>query len=340
VTEQVLTEDEKNALLDGVTSGAVRVQAGGGTKYAAVRRFDVDARSRIVTNSYPRLQSINQRFAERLSGRVESLLQCDLSIRPVEAGLRSFSEFVSRHAGPSVTIVFEAPPLTGSALLVLRPDVVGHLVESFFGGPGATDGSKGSTTFSAGELSVSNLFCNLVLATVQEAWRPLVAFKPARIRTETSLDHVELGGDGETIIDTAFELCLSGTSGTGDDRRGQFHIVWPRDMVAPLLPAFDGQKRDRDAAMDTKWEQAIRRRLADAPVNISTRVGQVRLALGDVIALAPGDVIPIGSPRFATVLANNVPLLHGRFGIFDGRNAVEASEWLPSGDTTLSLTDR
>jgi flagellar motor switch protein FliM len=340
MTEQVLTEDEKNALLDGVTSGAVRVQAGGGAKYAAVRAFDIDARSRIVSNSYPRLQSINQRFAERLSSRAETLLQCDLSIRPVEAGLRSFSEFVSRHAGPSVAVVFEAPPLIGSALLVLRPDVVGHLVESFFGGPGATDGSKGGTTFSAGELSVSNLFGNLVLATIQDAWQPLLGFKPARTRIETSLDHVDLGSDGETIIDTAFELCLSGNSGTGEDRRGQFHIVWPRDMVAPLLPAFDGQKRDRDAAMDVKWEQAIRRRLADAPVRVSTRIGGVQLALRDVIALSPGDVIPIGSPRFAMVLANNVPLLRGRFGIFDGRNAVEAGEWLPSGDTTLSLTDR
>jgi len=343
VTEHVLTEAEKNALLDGVTSGAVKVQAGGGAKYAAVRPFDIEARSRIVTNSYPRLQSINQRFAERLSNQAESLLQCDLAIRPVEAGLRSFSEFLSRHAGPCVAAVFEAPPLTGSALVVLRPDVVGHLVESFFGGPGTPDSSKGSTTFSAGELSVSNLFCNLVLATIQDAWQPLVGFAPSRTRTETSLDHVELGGDADTVIDTAFELCLSGDQGPHGphgDRRGQFHILWPRDMVAPLLPAFDGQKRDRDAARDVKWEQAIRRRLADTPVKVSTWVGQARLALGDVVALAPGDVIPIGSPRFATVLANNVPLLSGRFGIFDGRNAVEAGEWLSAGNSTLSLTDR
>jgi flagellar motor switch protein FliM len=110
-------------------------------------------------------------------------------------------------------------------------------------------------------------------------------------------------------------------------------------MVASLLPAFDGRRRDRDIATDARWEKAIRRRLADTPVKVTTRVGQARLPLAEVIALAPGDVIPIGSPRFATVLANDVPLIRGRFGIFDGRNAVEADEWLPSGAGSLSQTD-
>jgi flagellar motor switch protein FliM len=328
VSEQVLTEDEKSALLDGVASGAVRVQAGGAEKYATVRPFDIDARSRIVTNSYPRLRSINQRFADRLSKQAEGLLQCELTIRPVAAGPRSFGEFVRQFPGPSVAAVFAAPPLTGSGVVVLHPEVVGHLVEAFFGGPGARTGHPESTTFSTGELSISNLFCNLVLATLQDAWQPLVGFAPARTRTETSLDHVELGGDSDAVIDTAFELCLSGTEG---DQRGQFHVVWPRDMVAPLLPAFDGRKRERDPVRDAAWEKAIRRGLAETPVNVTTRVGQVSVALARVVALAPGDVIPIGIPRVATVLANNVPLLSGRFGIFDGRNAVEAGEWLPSG---------
>jgi flagellar motor switch protein FliM len=338
VTEQILTEDEKNALLDGVTSGAVTVQTGAGAKYAAVRSFDIEARSRIVSNSYPRLQSINQRFAERLTGQAESLLQSDLDIRPVEAGLRSYAEISAGISGPVAAVVFSAAPLAGHALVVLRPELVSQLVEVFFGGPGdaAASGNE-NNTFSAGELSVSNLFCNLILATVQDAWQPLVSFAPVRLRTETSLDHVEPEGDDDAVIDTAFEVSMSGEQ---SDRRGRFHILWPRDMVAPLLPAFDGRRRERDPATDARWEQSIRRRLADAPMKLTTRVGFARLALGDVIALAPGDVIPIGSPKSATVLANDVPVINGRFGIFGGRNAVEAGDWLTASDLTLSPTHR
>lgn len=324
MTEQVLTEDEKNALLEGVASGAVKVQTGRGAKYASVRPFDIEARARIVSNSYPRLQSVNQRFAERLSGHAQGLLQAEPDIRPVEAGLRTFGELCAGLGDPAAAILFEAPPLKGQGLVVLRAELVGQLVEAFFGGPGDTSsGSKESSTFSTGELSVANLFCNLVLENVQEAWQPLVAFAPAALKTETSLEHVDLGSDDDTVIDTAFEVRLNGQEG-----HGRFHIVWPREMVATLLPAFDGQRRERDAAVDARWAQVIVRRLADVPMKITTRVGHVRLALGDVIGLAPGDVIPIGSPASATVLANNVPIINGRFGIFDGRNAVEAGEWL------------
>src|SRR5690606_37549391 len=325
-------EDEKNALLEGVASGAVKVQTGRGAKYAAVRPFDIEARSRIVSNSYPRLQSINQRFAERLCGHAQSLLQAELDIRPVGSGLRTYDELSGGMSNPVAAVVFEAAPLEGRALVVLREELVSQLVEAFFGGPGDTvSGSNESGTFSAAELSIANLFSNLVLANVQEAWQPLVAFSPAAVRTETSLDHVEPGSGDDTVIDTAFEV----TIGEQGERHGRFHIVWPREMVATLLPAFGGQRRERDPAVDARWAEVIRKRLADVPMKITTRVGHVRLALGDVIALAPGDVIPIGSPRSATVLANNVPVINGRFGIFDGRNAVEACEWLSTPNPAL-----
>lgn len=336
MTDQILTEDEKNALLEGVTSGAVKVQAAGGPRYASVRPFDVDGRDRIVSNSYPRLQALNQRFAEGLSRQADKLLQSDVEVRPHELTVRASAECSGLLAGPGVAVFFEAPPLDGSALIVLRPELVGHLVEAFFGGPGMAASGIGSGAFSAGELSVSNRFASLVLSVIQESWQAVTALSPARSRTEASLDHVEFATECDCVIDTAFELALA----AGDaDRRGRFHVLWPRDMVEPLLPAFEGRKRDRDAALDAQWEKAIRRRMADVPMRISTRVGQAGLTLGDVIALAPGDVISIGSPRGATLLANGVPIINGRFGVFDGRNAVEAGEWLSPGSRALSPTD-
>ena len=63
-------------------------------------------------------------------------------------------------------------------------------------------------------------------------------------------------------------------------------------------------------------------------VQLTTNVGQSELTLGELINLMPGDVIEIDNPQKATVLAQCVPLIAGRLGVHQGRNAVETIEWL------------
>ncbi|MCP5093000.1 MAG: FliM/FliN family flagellar motor switch protein, partial [Gammaproteobacteria bacterium] len=96
------------------------------------------------------------------------------------------------------------------------------------------------------------------------------------------------------------------------------------------MPVFEGQKRDRDAAEDARWERSLRSRVTESVVRISSDIGQTRMTLGAVAELAPGDVITIGNPRKGTVCAQNVPILEGRFGVHDGRHAIEAINWLES----------
>jgi flagellar motor switch protein FliM len=39
--------------------------------------------------------------------------------------------------------------------------------------------------------------------------------------------------------------------------------------------------------------------------------------------LTPGDIIPIEAPQHVTLLAGEVPLYRGRFGVSQGRNALK-----------------
>ena len=53
MTDPVLTDDEKGALLEGMSSGEVEVHSNRGPTYASVTDFEIGPRSRITTNSYP-----------------------------------------------------------------------------------------------------------------------------------------------------------------------------------------------------------------------------------------------------------------------------------------------
>ena len=51
MTDPVITDDEKDALLDGVATGEVEVQSFDGPRYAEVNDFVIPARSRIATSA-------------------------------------------------------------------------------------------------------------------------------------------------------------------------------------------------------------------------------------------------------------------------------------------------
>ncbi len=62
MTDQVLSDEEKDALLEGVEKGEVEVQSATGPTYATVQPYVVSPRNHIVTNSFPRLQSMNRKL--------------------------------------------------------------------------------------------------------------------------------------------------------------------------------------------------------------------------------------------------------------------------------------
>ena len=124
---------------------------------------------------------------------------------------------------------------------------------------------------------------------------------------------------------------------TLSEQQCSFRILLPIDMVQPLLPIFSGQKGDRDPAEDARWAQVIRRRVADSIISLTSNVGHAKMTIGEIVNLAPGDVIRIEDPRKATVMASNVSLIHGRLGVLRGQNAVETIEWIEPLQDELSI---
>ena len=186
MNDKVLTDDEKNALLEGVQSGDVEVQSSAGPIYASVVPFEIGPRARITKDSYPRLQLLTQQVADKLSRQAEQLLQCDVAITPGEIRVRSFSEYCVLCEDPSVVVIFSAAPLIGNALIVMESAMVRQLVDAFFGGIDNEGEPALPSTFTPGELSVSNLFANVVLSTSKEVWSSLIDISPGVIATTHS----------------------------------------------------------------------------------------------------------------------------------------------------------
>lgn len=321
---QILSDDEKNALLAGVESGAVEVQSADGPGYASVRPYVIGPRARLVSNSLPRLEGINDQLATRLTSACSNLLAADVEVTAAGLRLQPFGDFRELWPARSVSVAFTAAPLPGQALVVVDPVLVGPLVEAFFGGPGQEAGAHNDLAHSPGSLSTVQLVAAEAIDGIRELWAPLRKIATERVATYPFLDLVESIDAADAVVVCEFELAL----GEDGAQRGSFSVVWPEATLAPVRPALEGRRQDRDAAEDARWGGVLRRRLPDVVVPVSSRVGRARTTLGQVVAWKPGDVIGIDTPRVATLLAAGVPLIEGRFGVQAGRNAVETVSWL------------
>lgn len=324
MSDPILTDDEKGALLEGMSSGEIEVHSNKGPTYAQVKAFEIGPRSRIRTNSYPRLQSLNRQFASRLSKQVEGLLNVDSKVNFIGTTNCTYSEACEQNEGLSLIVEFVPKPLDGAAFIHLGAQAVGDLVETFFGGQSNEPTSHEPEFFTPGEISVASLFGDAVLSVIAEVWAPLEKFAPEIAGCHLSSGVIDSVDGSDNVISCEFSLEFG-------DNKQLFQMLWPTFTVASLLPVFEGQKRDRNAAEDARWAHSLRSRVIDSIVRISSDVGHTRMSLRDVADLAPGDVINIGNPQEGTVSARNVPVLAGRFGIHDGRYAVETINWLESG---------
>lgn len=321
MTDPVLTDAEKNALLDGVSSGAIEVHSGAGQKYAEVNEFEFAARARIRKNSYPRLQILNQQLANRVANYCGSVLNCKVAIKADPVSNQSYGDQCGRFPEPSVVTIFSAPPLEGCGLLVQESAAISQLVEAFFGGAGNDVITNSSGSFSPGELAVCRLFSNAILSTLRDVWEPIIEVEPNQDSTGIGTALVEGIGDSDAVIGSRFALQF-------DDVATAFTLLLPVAMIGHLIPVFDGQKRDRDAVEDRRWEQAIRKRLPDIAVRLDATVGKARMPLGAVAGLRPGEIVDIRNPQQAIIAAGEVPVLMGRYGVHVGRNAIETTNWI------------
>ncbi|HEY9513646.1 MAG TPA: flagellar motor switch protein FliM, partial [Rhodanobacter sp.] len=115
----LLSQDEIDALLDGVEGGAVSTGNDEPLPRDAVAAYDFTQQDRIVRGRLPTLEMVNERFARFFRTGIFNVLRktCDVSVLGVS--MVKFAEYVHSLALPSNMNMVRIKPLRGTALVVL-----------------------------------------------------------------------------------------------------------------------------------------------------------------------------------------------------------------------------
>ena len=71
---------------------------------------------------------------------------------------------------------------------------------------------------------------------------------------------------------------------------------------------------------------ALREDIKGADININCELTDAKLKLRDLLNLKEGDIIPINYPDRVTLVAEDVPVFRGIYGVHKGAKAVKILE--------------
>lgn len=315
----VLTQEEIDALLHGVDSGEVDTEAP--PEPDEVRPIDLASHERIVRGRMPTLEMINERFARHFRISLFNMLRRTAEISVGGVKMVKFSEYMHSLYVPTSLNLVRVKPLRGTALFVIDPKLVFILVDNFFGGDGRFYTKIEGREFTPTEVRVIQMVLEQAFRDLKESWAPVLKVDFEYMNSEVNPQFANIVSPTEVVVVSTFHLELDGGG-------GELHVTMPYSMVEPIRELLDAGIQSDRTEVDERWLNALREEMKEAQVEVESTLLETRLTLGELMRLKAGDVIAVDVPELVTVRVEGVPVFRGEFGVSDGKKAVKIREFI------------
>lgn len=311
--EQVLTEEESEALLERSSDEAL---SGELPSDSGVKELDVTHWDRIVRGRVPALEAVNERLAAAMQISFFKVLRREVTVTGEPVRMQKWVEYSESLPAPTSLCIASSDDQDTIFLVAMDADLLFELVDAYFGGPGGAKRKGDVNEFTPTEMRVGRSTVERVLNDMQDAWSVFRPMSFSAQRLETNPQFAAIGAPADPVYVSRFRMELNGHG-------GEFHVVLPSAMVDPVRHLVNvGSPRERDKNKDY-WNAALHDDVRSASVTLRTILAETNICLGDLLAMQEGDVIPIDLPEMAKVYAGDSPVLAGKFGVSNGRNAIK-----------------
>ncbi len=322
--EKILSQDEVDALLRGVSDGDVETEAPETEPFdGEPAPFDLGNQEGIVRGRMPTLDIIHQQFARQFRLSLSDILRKQVESTITNQSVMKFSEFTKRLPVPAYLQIISMEPLRGSAMIATDAATVYLLVDHFFGGIGQTHVKPEGQDFTIIEQRIMRNVMAMGLADLEKSWNPVrkLAVKPLRTEMNPQLASVVLPGDIVIVVTLGIELGNS---------VGDLHLCIPYAMLEPIRDRLQVSFQSDLYEVDHGWVKRFSSRIQEAPVRFSVTLGETEMSVEEFLRIAPGDVISLrqspSTPLVATI--EGVPKFLGFPGTTKGMQSFQIQDVL------------
>jgi flagellar motor switch protein FliM len=321
MAEDILSQDEIDALLTGVDGGEVETEDDEILEDGEARSYDFSSQDRIVRGRMPTLEMVNERFARNFRITLFNFLRRSPSISVDGVQMIKFGEYIHSLFMPSNLNLVKVKPLRGTALFVMNPKLVYSIVDSFFGGDGRFHTKIEGRDFTQTEMQVVNAVLRKIFEDLKEAWSPVMDVDFEHVGSEVNPHFANIVTPSEVVVVSTIHIEL-------DNGGGDIHLTLPYSMLEPIREQLDAGVQSDSSDQDTRWINSLKEEIKSAPVNLSSTLTKTNISLRELNELKVGDVIPLEVPDFVTGEIEGIPVFRGQYGLSRGSRALKVVEMI------------
>jgi flagellar motor switch protein FliM len=323
---KILSQDEVDALLKGMSGGEIEVETDSGPGADGVIVYDLTNQDRIIRGRMPTLEIINDRFARLYRTTLSSALRKIVDMTTTSVDMVKFGEFMRSLPVPTSLHIFKMDPLRGHAIFVLESKLVFNLVETFFGGSGSGEVKIEGRDFTAIEQQLTRKVVMLALKDMEQAWKPVHEVTMVYQRTEINPQFASIVPPSDVVIVVKFEMEMEHAAGT-------ITVCIPYSTIEPIRSKLYAGFQSDQLEVDHEWMRRFRVQLREAQVELTVELGRTMISSGKLLDLKVGDVIPLEKDinDHLIGMVEGIPKFKGRAGTSRGAKAYRVEGFADQG---------
>ena len=318
MADNVLSQDEIDALLTAMDSGEVDLKAEEEPPEARAEAYDLTSQNIMLRDQFSALEEVYDKYSGLLQNSLSSLLQQNFEVKFVSTEMVKFGDFIQAFSNPTSFTIYAMEPLIGSALLAIEPGLVFSMIDCMFGGKGKP--LKKRREFTSIENGMIQRLSRELLGDFERAWERVFSIRITPKKSETKPEFVHMVSPDELMIVIVFSI-------SSDEFAGNFHVCLSYRMLEPIKEKLSSRYL---RAKDTEhaFSDRIQKILEETEVQMIAELGHTVHTFGDLLSLQENDIFTLNTGPHDPITVNieSVPKYRGFPGIINGNRAVELTE--------------
>jgi len=322
MNQQILSQDEVDALLQGITGESQKLEQEEQVE-GSIRNYDLANQERIVRGRMPTMEIIGERFARNIRIGLFNFIRKSPEVSINGIKVQKYSAFLREIVVPTNFNIVSVRPLRGSGLIVCDPSLVFAVIDALFGGVGKFHTRIEGRDFSPTEQRVIQRLVDCIITEYRNAWQGIYPLDLDYQRSEMQPQFANIATPSEIVVASSFTLEVGETSGS-------VHFCIPYSTLEPIRDVLYSTIQGDSVETDRRWVNLMKAQIQSAEVDLVAELGYAPATVEQLLSFKPGDFIELDLDPLIQAKVDGVPVFDCHYGTSAGKYAIKIDKLLTS----------